>query len=56
MTRGRGADASPRLSRHGGPAMTYTLGQLKKRLHASIHAYGVTDVRDAVKITGKVFG
>jgi len=28
--------------------MTYTLGQLKKRLHASIHAYGVTDVRDAV--------
>ena len=28
--------------------MTYTLGQAKKRLQASIHAYGVIDVRDAV--------
>lgn len=28
--------------------MIYTLGQAKKRLQASIHAYGVIDVRDAV--------
>lgn len=28
--------------------MTYTLGQARKRLQASIHAYGVLDVRDAV--------